>query len=110
MAKGRNSIYMMGLGDKHSHGITTTGTSDIIPANINRQMLIIQNISAVRVSMNLGATAEKNKGIVLEPAVGGRISSTSSYELSARRGNLFLGIIKGIADSGTATVRVIEGL
>lgn len=45
----------------------TTTASTIVSANANRKGLIVQNLSNVRVSLGLSATAVLNSGITLYP-------------------------------------------
>lgn len=80
-------------------------STELVAANANRTYLRFQNISDKNFYMNLGGTAVAAAGVRLNTS-----GPTSIYEMSAARGNLFLGAIEGLFFGGAADiVTILEG-
>ncbi len=79
-----------------THTAVAVGTASItaLAANPNREYALLINDSAVVMYLNLGGTAAANTGIRLA-------ASGGSDEMTALHGNLYLGIVKVIAASGS---------
>jgi hypothetical protein len=74
-----------------------TSTTQLVAANPLREYLLLQNITgSVRHWVSLGADGAAFTGIMLETS-----AAPSQYEISPRRGNLFLGAINAISESGS---------
>jgi hypothetical protein len=88
-----------------AHTAPTAGvaTGAILAANANRLYALVVNDSDTVVYLALGAAAALNTGIRLN-ANGG------SYEMSAKLGNLYTGVINGISGVAGKVVLVTEGV
>lgn len=88
--------------------VATTGASTVLAANANRKYAHLFNFSTAAVIwLSLStATAVVGAGIPLNPASAtGQIGG--SYEMSAQKGNLYVGAIGAIASATTAAALII---
>ncbi|SRR5258706_5748438 len=90
-----------------SHGTALAGTASgtILAANTNRKYLYIQNDSDTVVYLSFGtAAAVLNKGVRLS----GTTLAGNTYEMSKEKGNVFTGVIMGIASAASKTILLTE--
>jgi hypothetical protein len=109
MAKARDRKFMMGKVTHTKPTIAVTDT-ELLAENVDRQWVLIQNITAARISISFDGAASAGTGIVLEPVnAGGQITEASVFEMSQGLGNLSLGAINAVSALGNVLPLVSEG-
>ena len=95
----------------HSTVAVGSTTTTVLTKNQKRKYVIVQNVSAEPISVNMGGTAVVGAGIVLSAdSTGGSIpdGDGGTYEISPAFGNLDFGTINAISTSGSMNLLVTE--
>ena len=96
---GRPGIYSVAT---HTEAAVGSGTTTVLAANAARVYALFVNDSDTTIYLRLGEDAILNEGIRIN-ANGG------SFEMTQQQGNLYDGVVNGIASAGSKNMTVLEG-
>lgn len=86
----------------HTEATIGAGTGEALAANEARVYALFVNDSDSVIYLRFGEDAVLNEGIRINPMGG-------SFEMSQQMGNLYSGVVNGIAGSASKNLLVLEG-